>query len=398
MIIKVFIVFVPLHEHIKLFKVSPVHLVRVVLEFEDHLVLFNVGHRECLNKCALSPNEHGIALNDTETGGVSQGRSPDRYHAEGCFFRKVFQPYDDCYRRATVLSSYLRLMRPRQWAKNAFVFAPLIFARQLFEMHQALLALQAFLAFNAAASFVYAINDVVDAPLDRLHPEKRNRPVASGALTSQQALWFGGALFLVALGLTITLDVRFITVIVIYVVMNLFYTYRLKQVLLLDVFIIAAGFMLRVIGGAFAIRVNVSSWLVLCSLFISLFLGFGKRRAEILRIEDEDPERKRPVLSGYNVSFLDQMITITAAGAVISYALYTVAPRTVDTFGTEKLIYTTILVCYGIFRYLFLTYQSTKPENPTNLVTSDRVIFITGLLWIASCVLIIYQGGKFRLM
>ncbi len=289
-------------------------------------------------------------------------------------------------------------MRPRQWAKNAFVFAPLVFARELFELPQALLALQAFFAFNVAASAVYAINDVVDAPIDRLHPEKRTRPVASGALTAGQALWFAAGLILVLIAISATLDVRFIAVVAIYIVMNLLYTYRLKRVVLLDVFIIAAGFMLRVIGGALAIRVSVSSWLVLCSLFISLFLGFGKRRAEILRIEDIKSGSERSVLSAYSVTFLDQMITITGAGAVISYALYTVAPRTVEMFGTEKLIYTTILVCYGIFRYLFLTHHSTQTENPTNLVTTDRVIFITVLLWIASCVLIIYQGGKFRLM
>ena len=297
-----------------------------------------------------------------------------------------------------MVSPFVQLMRPRQWAKNAFVFAPLVFARELFELPQALLALQAFFAFNVAASAVYAVNDVVDAPDDRLHPEKRNRPVASGALSVPQALWFAAALVVVLIGLTVTLDVRFIAVVATYVVLNMLYTYRLKRVVLLDVFIIAAGFMLRVIGGAFAIRVTVSSWLVLCSLFISLFLGFGKRRAEILRIEDEGSNAPRSVLSSYNVTFLDQMITITGAGALISYALYTVAPRTVEMFGTEKLIYTTILVCYGIFRYLFLTHHSTQTENPTNLVTTDRVIFVTGLLWIVSCILIIYQGGRFRLM
>ncbi len=297
-----------------------------------------------------------------------------------------------------MVSPYLHLMRPRQWAKNAFVFAPLIFARELFDLHQDLIALQAFLAFNVVASLVYTINDVVDAPHDRLHPEKRTRPVASGALSAKQALWFAFLLFLILCALTGTMDVRFIAVVAIYLVMNLLYTFRLKRVVLLDIFIIAAGFMLRVIGGAFAIAVNVSSWLVLCSLFISLFLGFGKRRAEILRIDDEGSEVQRSVLAAYNIAFLDQMITITAAGAVISYALYTVAPRTIEMFETEKLIYTTIFVCYGIFRYLFLTHQSTQTENPTNLVTTDKVIFVTGLLWIASCIFIIYQGAKIHLM
>ena len=295
-------------------------------------------------------------------------------------------------------SPYIRLMRPRQWAKNMFVFAALVFARELFDPHQVILAVQAFIAFSVAASLVYVLNDIVDAPHDRLHSEKKTRPIASGEISVGNAFWFAAGLSLGLVALTAPLDPRFIVVILIYVIMNLFYTYRLKRVVLLDIFVIAAGFMLRVVGGAFAIKVNVSSWLVLCSLFISLFLGFGKRRAEILRIEDEGSPSQRAVLSAYSVTFLDQMITITGAGAVISYALYTVAPRTVEMFGTEKLIYTTIFVCYGIFRYILLTHRSTQTENPTNLVTSDRVIIVTCLLWIVSCILIIYQGGKFRLM
>ncbi|MGA9120093.1 MAG: decaprenyl-phosphate phosphoribosyltransferase [Bacteroidota bacterium] len=293
--------------------------------------------------------------------------------------------------------TYIRLMRPRQWAKNMFVFAPLIFARELFFVHQALLALQGFIAFSLAASVVYVINDIVDAPADRLHPEKRKRPIAAGAVTVPRALVFAGLLLLLLVAATLGLDVRFVAVVGMYILMNVFYTYWLKRVVLLDVFVIAAGFMLRVVGGAFVIQVGMSSWLVLCSLFISLFLGFAKRRAEILRVHNDEVEIQRQVLTGYSVSFLDQMITITGAGAVISYALYTVAPRTVEIFGTEKLIYTTIFVCYGVFRYLFLTHRSVQTENPTNLITSDRVILITGLLWIVSCILIIYQGGKIRL-
>jgi decaprenyl-phosphate phosphoribosyltransferase len=293
--------------------------------------------------------------------------------------------------------SYLRLMRPRQWAKNMFVFAPLIFARELFDTRQAALAFLAFLAFDLAASMVYVVNDIVDAPSDRLHPEKRERPIAAGVISSTHALWFAAVLLLLLTALLVPLDLRFVTVVVLYVGLNMLYTYWLKQVVLLDVFVIAAGFMLRVVGGAFIIDVSISNWLVLCSLFISLFLGFGKRRAEILRVHTEHADPQRSVLSAYTVDFLDQMITITGAGAVISYALYTVAPRTVEMFGTEKLIYTTIFVCYGIFRYLFLTHRSTSTENPTTLITSDRVILITGVLWIALCILIIYQGGKIRL-
>ncbi len=151
--------------------------------------------------------------------------------------------------------------------------------------------------------------------------------------------------------------------------------------------------MLRVVGGAAAISVPVSSWIVLCTLFISLFLGCAKRRGEILILQDTGGASERKVLRFYSIGFLDQLLTITAAGAVISYALYTVAPRTVETFGTDHLIYTTIFVLFGIFRYLHLVHTSATAENPTNAVTSDPVIITVVILWIAACVLIIYGAG-----
>lgn len=176
------------------------------------------------------------------------------------------------------IRSALRLIRPKQWVKNGFVFAPLVFARELFEPTLVLLALRAFGAFCLTASAVYVINDIADAEADRAHPEKRHRPIASGAINVPQALVIG--LFLLGLALVVVqgMDLRFIILLGTYFVMNIAYSFRLRNVLLLDVFIIAAGFMLRVVGGAYAIGVAVSSWLVLCSLFISLFLGFAKRR------------------------------------------------------------------------------------------------------------------------
>jgi 4-hydroxybenzoate polyprenyltransferase len=185
---------------------------------------------------------------------------------------------------------------------------------------------------------------------------------------------------------------RFQIVLAAYFVMNIAYSMKLKEVVLVDVFIIAAGFMLRVLGGAFAIGVQVSSWIVLCTLFVSLFLGFAKRRSELLLLQQVRPTTERKVLTSYGVDFIDQMLTIAAAGAVISYALYTVAPRTVEVFGTEKLIYTTVLVIYGMFRYIYLIHMEDSTENPTNAVTSDiPIIMVTGL-WAVTCVAIIYFG------
>ena len=187
------------------------------------------------------------------------------------------------------------------------------------------------------------------------------------------------------------MDTRFIVVIGSYFLVNLAYSFKLKEVVLLDVFVIAAGFMMRVVGGAYAISVEISTWLVLCTLFISLFLGFAKRRSELVQVPDPNFSERR-VLQLYRVSFLDQMLTIAAAGTVISYALYTVAPRTMLVFGTDKLIYTTVFVIYGVFRYLYLIHTTTSTDNPTDAVTSDLPILATATLWVLTCVSLIYFG------
>jgi len=289
----------------------------------------------------------------------------------------------------------LKLIRPKQWVKNAFVLAPLIFAKELFLPEPVGLALRAVVAFCLTASAVYILNDMLDVKADQHHPVKRFRPLAAGTISFFQAAVLA-VLLLAIVGLVcIGMDRRFVLVLCAYMVLNLAYSIGLKQVPLLDVFIIAAGFMLRVLGGAYAIHVRVSSWIVLCSLFISLFLGFAKRRAELILVQDAAMHTERKVLSIYRVDFLDQILTISAAGAVISYAMYSVAPRTIEIFGTEKLIYTTVFVIYGIFRYLYLIHATPATENPTNTVTSDPGIVATTVLWILSCILLIYFGKIF---
>jgi 4-hydroxybenzoate polyprenyltransferase len=284
----------------------------------------------------------------------------------------------------------LALLRPKQWIKNVVLFAPLIFSRELFSFVQSLTALRAFGAFCLAASSIYIINDIVDADADRAHPAKKNRPIASGRVSRPAALAVLVATLAASLFLTLPLPGAFRLLLGLYVALNLAYSFRLKRILLLDVMSIAAGFMLRVLGGAYAIGVEVSSWIVLCSLFISLFLGFAKRRGELRQFQAAGESSPRLVLRLYSVEFLDQMLTIAAAGAVISYALYTVAPRTLDTFGTDKLIYTTVFVLYGVFRYLYLTRTDERSENPTNVLTSDIPIIINGVLWILTCIALIY--------
>ena len=290
-------------------------------------------------------------------------------------------------------ASAVKLIRPKQWIKNLFVFAPLIFAKELFLAGPFLVTLQAFAAFCMTASAVYIINDLFDAEADRTHPEKRHRPLAAGTITTAQALLLLGTLVAVDTLLLWGMNRGFATIIILYFVMNLAYTLKLKEVFLLDVFIIAAGFMLRVLGGAYAIEVFVSSWIVLCSLFISLFLGFAKRRGELVAVQNAGAVSERKVLQHYRVELIDQILTITAAGTVISYAMYTVAPRTIEVFGTDKLIYTTVFVIYGVFRYLHLIHTESV-ENPTSTVSSDMPIIANAALWIAACVVLIYFRGE----
>jgi len=289
--------------------------------------------------------------------------------------------------------SYIRLLRPKQWIKNFFVFAPLIFARELFNPDLLLDAVRAFITFCLSASAVYVLNDIADAEEDRVHPQKRNRPIASGAITVQRGYAIAIILIAVVVPLVFGMDRRFVVCLASYFILNFAYSFKLKEVVLLDVFIVAAGFMLRVLGGAYAIDVSVSSWIVLCTLFISLFLSFAKRRGELVMSQESGSITQRKVLLLYNVQFLDQMLTITAAGAVISYALYTVAPRTVEIYGTDKMIYTTVFVLYGVFRYLHMVHSGISTENPTNAVTSDLTILATGVLWIIACIILIYFGG-----
>jgi 4-hydroxybenzoate polyprenyltransferase len=287
---------------------------------------------------------------------------------------------------------YLRLVRPEQWIKNAFVLAPLIFSRELFQAEPLLTALRAAGGFCLAAGAVYSINDLADLRADRTHPVKKNRPIAAGTVGPAEAVGIAAVLLIASFALTSGLATAYTLCLAGYVGINILYSLKLKELVLIDVFLIASGFMLRVLGGAYAIAVPVSGWIVLCTLFISLFLGFGKRRAELVLTgnDSDSPGPERKVLHLYSVGFLDQMLTISAAAAVITYALYTVAPSTYAVFKTDKVIYTTVFVIFGVFRYLYLVHTHRPTDNPTVTVTRDLPILITGLAWILVCSVLIY--------
>ena len=282
---------------------------------------------------------------------------------------------------------YFNLLRPHQWVKNLFLFAPLIFSKHLFDPSFFRTEVLAFFAFCLISSSVYIINDIADREADKLHPVKRNRPLASGAISIGRALVIEGAVLVLIAILGHTLNFKFQFAAGLYFLFNMAYSFWLKKVILVDVFIIAAGFMLRVLAGAFVIGVQVSPWLVLCTLFVSVFLAVSKRRGEILLNVDSD---SRPVLREYDISFIDQIMTVAASGMAISYALYTVAERTVTIFGTENLIFTTVFVLFGIFRYLFLIKKHKTQDNPTFLLITDKVMMLNVFVWFVTCVFVIY--------
>ena len=291
-----------------------------------------------------------------------------------------------------MLINLIKLSRPKQWIKNFFVFAPLLFSRHVFDLAFLIPALEAFFIFCIASSSVYIINDILDAESDRAHPKKKYRPIASGEISVKTAI-----VFLILLAVIITAGAFimrpvFTFVIVIYILTNLLYSLKVKSIVLLDVFFISLGFMLRVLGGAAAISVPISSWMVLTAIFISLFLAISKRRGELSQVVNSDNiEKQRKVLKEYSIQFADQLNTIAAAGTIISYALYTVSDRTVAMFGTEKLIYTTPFVIYGIFRYMYLMHKKNMGESPTSIVTKDVPIMIDVLAWLFFSLIIIYK-------
>ena len=284
------------------------------------------------------------------------------------------------------------LIRPKQWIKNLFLFAPILFAGQLLNLGLLSKNIIAFVAFCGISSCVYIINDIVDIESDRVHRKKRYRPLASGDITIKTAVVFLVILLILTILLSLTLNLYFGITVFTYFMINILYSFKVKHIVILDVFFVSFGFMLRVAAGAAAISVPVSSWMILTTIFISLFLAISKRRAELSQIEQENIEKQRKVLDHYAIEFTEQMNTIAATGTIICYALYTVSSKAISTFQTDKLIYTTPFVIYGIFRYLYLIHKKNLGESPTQIVTKDIPIIINTIIWFIVSALIIYKS------
>jgi 4-hydroxybenzoate polyprenyltransferase len=282
----------------------------------------------------------------------------------------------------------LRLMRPYQWVKNIFVFTGLLFGHAWHDADLVAQVLIAFAAFCLVSSAIYTLNDIVDLEQDRQHPKKCKRPLASGQVPLSAAVMLAVMLAVMGLGLAYTASPTVLVILVGYALMNIAYSFQLKHVVILDVFIIATGFMLRILAGTLGVGIPPSQWLLLCGLMVTLFLGFTKRRAEIIALS-EDKVAHRKVLEHYSPVLLDKMIGVTAAGLIMSYSLYTMNADTIRIHGTGNLIYTVPFVMYGVFRYIYLLHHQSRGGDPSHDLVRDPHLFIAVGAWLVATLLLI---------
>jgi 4-hydroxybenzoate polyprenyltransferase len=291
-----------------------------------------------------------------------------------------------------MLRALLKTMRPKQWVKNGVIFAALVFDRLLLQPAPLLRTLAGFVLLCVLSSTVYIINDLADIEKDRQHPKKRLRPLASGALKKETALAAAIVFPLLTLPLAYLLDRGFAAVAVVYLVSNLLYSFRLKHYVILDVLLVALGYLLRVTGGALIIHVAMSPWLYICMTLLALFMGFGKRRGELVLMARISPtsgsSSSRKVLQDYSLPFLDELINLVSSATVMAYSLYTFSAENLP--KNQAMMLTIPFVLYGIFRYLYLIHIKGEGGAPDELVLTDRPLQITFVLWGLSAMLILY--------
>ena len=283
-------------------------------------------------------------------------------------------------------------LRPHQWTKNLVIFAALALSKHLFEPEAVARTTLAFVVFCALSGAVYLVNDLSDLERDRLHPRKRGRPIASGALSLLVARWVALAMGLASLGFSLLLGRGFALVAVGFLGLNLAYSFVLKNVVILDVIAIAIGFVLRAAAGAIAIGVRISDWLLVCTILLALFLALAKRRHELVSLNDTAAFH-RAILAEYSPYLLDQMIAVVTASCVTAYAFYTLAPETIEKYRTDRLALTIPFVLYGIFRYLYLVHRREQGGSPTDVLLTDRPLLVAVALWAATIVAIVYAAG-----
>jgi UbiA prenyltransferase family len=286
-------------------------------------------------------------------------------------------------------TAIVALARPYQWLKNGLVLAALVFSERLFNLHDALVAGLAFVAFCAVSSAGYAINDINDREVDRVHPEKRLRPLASGELTVSEASVTAAVLGAIGLGLSAAIGPAFLGVAALYIAMQFLYSRFAKQVVIVDVIVVAIGFVLRAYAGGVAIDVAVSPWLIFITFVLALFIALGRRRHELVSLGVDAMEHRGP-LGDYSVRSIDQMISMVGGATLVAYMIYTASPEVARKLGTPYLFFTVPFVAFGILRYLYLINECDKGGDPARLVLSDRPLMLSIVLWMIADIIILY--------
>lgn len=292
-----------------------------------------------------------------------------------------------------MIKSILRLTRPKQWIKNMFVFIPMFFGGELFDLHSVWLAVLTFFAFSMVASSIYCYNDIVDVDADRHHPVKCLRPIASGEVSIRLGYILMTLTFCLGMGILLLLPPEVMSqvmaVIVFYYVLNLAYCSKLKQFAILDVCIVAFGFVLRILAGGFACELALSNWIVIMTFLLTLFMSFAKRRDDVLRMNSTgEAPRKNTVR--YNLTFINQTITITASVTLVCYIMYCVSPEVSERFDTPYLYLTFVFVLLGLLRYIQIAVVDEKSGDPTKIILHDHFSQIIVVAWILSFLLMIY--------
>jgi 4-hydroxybenzoate polyprenyltransferase len=285
---------------------------------------------------------------------------------------------------------FIKSMRIKQWVKNIFIFAPMIFSLNFFQSDYIINSVIAFLLFSLVTGTIYVFNDCFDKKKDKLHPEKKKRPIAAGELAIPPAFTAATLLLLVVLFIIFQIDTGFFIISVVYIILNLLYSSYLKKVVILDVMVIAVGFVLRVEIGGVINDIALSRWILVITFLIAIFLALIKRRQEILKIGiDNEKIETRKTLQKYNLNLLDQLISISTSTTLISYIIYVLNQDIQEKFQTNQLYLTVPFVAFGIFRYLYLTYTEGKGENPAEIIFTDIPFTVNGLLWVTVFVLLI---------
>ncbi|MCL1664440.1 MULTISPECIES: decaprenyl-phosphate phosphoribosyltransferase [Elizabethkingia] len=291
------------------------------------------------------------------------------------------------------MKKYLKLLRVEQWVKNLFVFLPVFFSGKIMDTDLFSKSCVAFIVFSLTASCIYILNDYMDIELDKQHPEKRNRPLASGAIGKKTAIGIFVLLIVLAVGFTLYMQNQgleiqdFATVVISYFVINILYTFKLKHVAIVDICIIATGFVLRVLAGGYITGIVVSQWAILLTFILALVLAIGKRRGELINAQINGKTRK--ALDGYNVQFADIALSISCALAIVCYLMFTLSPEVQQKFH-PRVFYTVIFVVFAFLRYLQQTLVYNKTESPTKIIYKDHYIQATMLLWLIAFLLQIY--------